>query len=45
MEMVYAFAMAAERFRFERVGEGPIKAEFVGTSRPVQPLMMRISHR
>ena len=45
MEMVYAFAMAAERFRFERVGDGPIKAEFTGTSRPTQPLMMHVTSR
>lgn len=45
MEMIYTFAMAAERFRFERVGKEPIHAEFFGTSRPTQPLMMRIRPR
>ena len=45
MEMVYAFAMAAQRFRFERDGDRPIGAEFSGTTRPTRPLMMRISPR
>lgn len=45
MEMVYAFSMAAQRFRFERDGDEPIGAEFSGTTRPTRPLMMRISPR
>jgi cytochrome P450 len=45
MEMVYAFAMAAERFRFERINDEPIKAEFSGATRPARPLMMRVTPR
>ncbi len=41
MEMVYAFSMAAGRFRLERTGNEPIQATFAGTTRPAMPLIMK----
>lgn len=45
MEMVYAFAMAADRFRMRPVDDDPIDFEFSGTMRPKRPLVVTLSNR
>lgn len=44
LEMVYAFSMAAARYRVENL-TGSIGKEFVGTIRPTQPLRVRLHPR
>lgn len=44
LEMVYAFAMAAARYRVENL-TGAIGKEFAGTIRPTQPLRVRLHPR
>ncbi len=41
MEMVYTLAMAAARFHMQRVDQEEIKPNFVGTTRPERPLVMK----
>ncbi len=45
MEMVYAFAMSAGRYRMQPVDNEPIDFEFAGTMRPVRPLVVTLSNR
>jgi cytochrome P450 len=45
MEMVFAFAMAAGRFRFERATDEIVPATFAGTIRPAKPLHLKVSPR
>ena len=45
MEMVYTFAMAAQRFDFAQAIGEEIPAEFSGTTRPTKPLYIRVLRR
>jgi cytochrome P450 len=45
MEMVYAFSMAAARFRVEMVSDEDIPYEFAGTIRPTRPLLVKVHNR
>jgi len=45
MEMMYAFAMTASRYRLEMQTDQDIPAEFVATTRPTQPLYLNLRHR
>ncbi len=45
LEMVFALAMALERFRVEPTSSEPIPAEFAGATRPTRPLWLKVHQR
>ena len=45
MEMVYAFSMAAARYRVEMASDEDIPYEFAGTIRPTKQLLVRVHKR